>query len=74
MARIGLRRSEMSGSKRRPAEPTATLSKPPDQGEAGPTSGSRSKDTVGLVDDMPGAIRRGGSGVRRAIASILRRW
>ena len=64
----------MSGSKRGPAEPTAQPSKPPDQGEPGPTSGSRSRDTVGLIDDMPGAIRRSGRGVRRAIASILRRW
>ena len=64
----------MSGSKRMPAEPTAQPSKPPDQSEPGPTSGSRSRDTVGLIDDMPGAIRRSGSSVRRAIASIFSRW
>ena len=64
----------MSASKSGPGEPTAPPSQPHDPVEPGPTSGSRSKDAAGLIDDMPGAIRRSGSGVRRAIASILKRW
>ena len=32
------------------------------------------KDGVGLVDDIPGSIRRSVHAVVRAVASILRRW
>jgi hypothetical protein len=64
----------MSGSKQRPVEPTATPARPPDLGELGSTSVSRSTDGIGLIDDIPGAIRRLVNGVRRAIASILGRW